>query len=285
MITLTQPNNKKILYMTRSFLIAIVLLIISLPYNVFAQNRNRPPTVGESERVARAATEGFNNLRPRITELGQEITKWEQQVETLQSNVDRLCGNLNELQCSLVLHDQMNSSDRATRERARRQHQTLTSLQRIRDLRKSELDELKRDYESTAAGLNGLSQARRRSEEQISPEVLQARIQSLDIKTDLLELTGETQNIDRVLDNISSVYDRSLLGAYVQDKITNLLTGTQPDLICQANNRCRGGRQGPSAVEVRNALFLESNRVRRSAPAAPTPRARSRNSGGTGLAD
>ena len=275
---MTTVNNKEMyfIYVTRSLLMAIVFLLL-LPYNVFAQNRM---TIAEAERTARAASTAFGELEPQVEQLRGNIGGLERSVENRQSEINQLCGNLSETQCSLELDKQMRSSNRTTRKRAREQHQNLRALQQTRNNIKSALDKVKKEYDSKSAGLRGLSRTYERSTGQLSPEVLQARLRGLDIKTDLLELTGDVQDIDTALDNIADVYDRSLLGAYFQDKITKLLTGTQPDLICRANSRCRSGGQGPSAVEVRNALFLENNRVRRSAP-APAPNS----GGGTGLAD
>ena len=138
----------------------------------------------------------------------------------MQSGINRLCGNRSEMQCSLELDRQMRSSDRATRESARRQHDQLRTLQQTRNNIKSELDKVKKQYDSASAGLNGLSRVQARSAQQLSPEVLQARLRGLDIKTDLLELTGGVQDIDTALDNIADIYDKSLLGAYFQDKVS-----------------------------------------------------------------
>ena len=145
---------------------------------------------------------------------------------------------------------------------------------------------MKRDYDSAKAGLDGLSRTYANNNQQLSPAVLQAQFASLDVKSDLLELTGDVQDVDRVLDNVAEVYDRSVLGAYLQDKITQMLTGTQPDVICAANRRCSGG-SGPSAVQVRNALFLDSNLSRTgTAPSSrETRNARRRTKGSSGLSE
>ena len=258
-MTLIQLNNNKNHRCYWSLLATFAVLLL-LPCNVFAQDGR---SLARTEQIARAAQDSFQELQPRVRGLQENVAGLERSANNVQSEINRFCGNLSEVGCALELDRQRRRGSAAERTRARRQREQLKNLQRTRDNIKSNLDRVKKDYESAQAGLDGLSRVSARSRQELSPEVLQAQFASLDVKSDLLELTGDIQDVDRVLDNVAEVYDKSVLGAYLQDKITQMLTGTQPDLICQASNRCRGSGKGPTAVQVRNALFLNNNLLRR----------------------
>lgn len=53
--------------------------------------------------------------------------------------------------------------------------------------------------------------------------------------TDFLLVKNQVGDTDRALDKMSALYDKTLLGAYVKDKVGLLLNS---QLICQARKRC-----------------------------------------------
>ena len=74
--------------------------------------------------------------------------------------------------------------------------------------------------------------------------------------TELLTLTDEADDVDDILDGIEAVYDKSLLGAYLQDKIGQLLNS---NVICRTIKRCRV--REPSRIspeDIQKELFPET---------------------------
>ena len=69
-------------------------------------------------------------------------------------------------------------------------------------------------------------------------------------------------DIDKVLDEVERLYDRTVLGAYMQDKIGQLLNS---QVICAARKRCATG--DPERIDpqkIRDELFPTSTQTRES---------------------
>ncbi len=88
-----------------------------------------------------------------------------------------------------------------------------------------------------------------------------ATIDALRLQVKVSDLDASLGNIDQVLDQVERIYDRTVLGAYMQDKIGQLLNS---QVICAARKRCAVGdpRKIPPS-QIRDELF-PSTQTRRS---------------------
>ena len=210
-----------------SFLIITVFL---LPYNVFAQNRTSNPA--QALRNVSVALTEIENINTKVEEIGKNIVSLNGDVTRYQGEIDRLCGG-SEADCRRL-------NTRAQRER-------LDRLQRRRNLAEEEIEAAERDIENQNVGLARLK-------ERSTPEYIETQLRSLDVRTKILGARGELQDVEGILDEIEDVYDQSVMGAYLQNKITKLLTAQPPNnLICRASSNCGdGSSSSPRAIDARD---------------------------------
>lgn len=78
-------------------------------------------------------------------------------------------------------------------------------------------------------------------------------LQSQSVTTDFLMLKNQLGDTDKALDKMSAFYDKTMMGAYVKDKVGLLLNS---QLICQARRRC--DVKEPAIIpnsDIENVLF------------------------------
>ena len=94
------------------------------------------------------------------------------------------------------------------------------------------------------------------------PERQALTIDALKLQARFSELDDNLEDIDQVLDSVETIYDRTVLGAYMQDKIGQLLNS---QVICTARKRCaiRDPEKIPPGV-IQRELFPTSERIRES---------------------
>ncbi len=88
-------------------------------------------------------------------------------------------------------------------------------------------------------------------------ENLQKQLKSAGLTTDFNQLQYRLDNTDDTLDEMEKIYDKAMIGSYVQDKIGQLLNS---QVICTAQKRC--GPTEPIKIEaevIRKELFPESS--------------------------
>ena len=90
--------------------------------------------------------------------------------------------------------------------------------------------------------------------------VLRQSLRATSLKADFNDLENRFENVGQTLDTLSSEFDRTLMGTYVQDKMTKLVNSKS---FCEAKRRCdTGGRRKVNPSMVRNELFPESRAQR-----------------------
>ena len=254
MTTLNPLNNNNTNYRHYwNFLVATTLLLF-LPCNVLAQT-----DLARSIQEARKATIGLERLRGDIQTINSDIEEFRANINTEQDRINRICSIFVDEETCFNSLEKLTHGDRAR-------------LRGWRNLRRQYRENLEaKERELANIQDNSIPSLERLS----SPEVIQAHVRSLDVQTNLLEATGNLQDAERALDHIANLYDKSLLGNYLQDKFTKLLTG-RPNLVCQVSRNCGGssGQSGPDAARVRRVLFNEANPIRRGS-----------GSGGTGVSE
>jgi prefoldin subunit 5 len=90
--------------------------------------------------------------------------------------------------------------------------------------------------------------------------VLQNRLRTADLRSDFMELDIKKLRVEATLDDMEKLYDKSVLGAYLQDKFGQLLNSQS---ICSAVKRC--AVSDPKKIDpekIRQELFPESKEVR-----------------------
>ncbi len=89
---------------------------------------------------------------------------------------------------------------------------------------------------------------------------LMQKIKSQGLAIDFAALGTKLKGTDEALDYIEGVYDKTLVGAYLQDKIGQLLNS---QVICAANNRCSvAGAQDILPTVIQKELFPNSRKAR-----------------------
>ncbi len=116
-------------------------------------------------------------------------------------------------------------------------------------LKRAELERLQSDLDGMEDRITGAvpPEDRRVRERQ------DATIETLRLRVKLSDLDDSLGNIDEVLDQVERIYDNTVLGAYMQDKIGQLLNS---QVICTARKRCAVGdpRKIPPS-QIRDELF------------------------------
>lgn len=85
---------------------------------------------------------------------------------------------------------------------------------------------------------------------------LRNQLKSLALNTEFYKLENQFDNIDDTLDEMELIYDKSLIGAYFQDKIGQLLNSQS---ICKSRKRCLEKKPVKIPAEyIRNELFPET---------------------------
>ncbi len=88
----------------------------------------------------------------------------------------------------------------------------------------------------------------------------EAMIEALALQAKVSELDADLGDIDKVLDEVERLYDRTVLGAYMQDKIGQLLNS---QVICAARKRCAtGDSERIDPKKIQDELFPTSTRTR-----------------------
>ncbi len=124
--------------------------------------------------------------------------------------------------------------------------------------RRSDLETLKRDIE----GLQNLTVGDVYQDGGVTNArvIQEATIETLDLRQKLSELGDDLEDIDTVLDEVERIYDRTVLGAYMQDKIGQLLNS---QVICTARKRC--ATRDPQKIDsdvIQKELFPTSTQTR-----------------------
>lgn len=124
---------------------------------------------------------------------------------------------------------------------------------------REKLDALNKQISDYPAKLQA-EQAEAEQKAQSDLESLKRRVKYLDLKDQYSELKHGSIEMNRKLDEIENYYDKTLMGAYFQDKIGQLLNS---DVMCSAVKRCRpGGKMEIPAVQIKNELFPKSEATR-----------------------
>lgn len=91
-------------------------------------------------------------------------------------------------------------------------------------------------------------------------KLLNTKLRVADLRMSLMELDFKKNGIDATLNDMERIYDKSLLGAYLQDKMGQLLNS---QVVCSVQKRCMG--TDPKMIDsqrIRNEIFPESEAVR-----------------------
>lgn len=90
--------------------------------------------------------------------------------------------------------------------------------------------------------------------------ILADRLQVSDLRRDFAELDLKSNGINDTLNKMEKIYDKSVLGAYLQDKFGQLLNSQS---ICSAVKRCAvADPKKIDAEKIRQELFPESQAIR-----------------------
>ncbi|MCB0347876.1 MAG: hypothetical protein KDD37_03530 [Bdellovibrionales bacterium] len=115
------------------------------------------------------------------------------------------------------------------------------------DQAQAQLDKVKMQIESTKQDRTNIANFER-------------KLRATQVQADFAALETEIKDFDRKLDLVESQYDKSLMGAYIQDKIGQLLNS---QAICAARKRC--ATNDPQKIDpevIRQELFPESAKTR-----------------------
>lgn len=91
-------------------------------------------------------------------------------------------------------------------------------------------------------------------------KLLNTKLRVADLRMSLMELDFKKNGIDSTLNDMERIYDKSLLGAYLQDKMGQLLNS---QVVCSVQKRCMG--TDPKMIDsqrIRSEIFPESEAVR-----------------------
>lgn len=211
-----------------------------LSHNLLAQ------TTAQSRRTRSGMQTELNRLNDdiagkerQIAEEERRMTQLRREVLVIEQDIDNRCGGF--FQGWLTSCSQMSDATyEAKKEEIERLKATIRSVRDSFENNRRTLGRLKREARDIE------------NQQEIFPEVMATEIRMLNVQTRLLELTGDVDDIDDKLDDIERVYDASLLGAYLQDKIGQLLNS---NVICQISRRCNGGDGEISASDIQKELF------------------------------
>lgn len=90
--------------------------------------------------------------------------------------------------------------------------------------------------------------------------VSQSRLRTAELRSAFLELDLKSYGVDATLNDMEKIYDKSLLGAYLQDKFGQLLNSQS---ICSAVKRCAvADAKKIDPEKIRQELFPESQATR-----------------------
>ena len=93
-----------------------------------------------------------------------------------------------------------------------------------------------------------------------SNNILSSKLRMADLRMSFMELDFKTNKVETTLDDMERIYDKSLLGAYLQDKMGQLLNS---QVICMAQKRCAvSDPKKIDAEKIRQELFPESQAIR-----------------------
>ncbi|MNK80876.1 hypothetical protein D3C87_1006090 [compost metagenome] len=91
-------------------------------------------------------------------------------------------------------------------------------------------------------------------------KVSESRLRTAELGSAFLELDLKTYGVDATLNDMEKIYDKSVLGAYLQDKFGQLLNSQS---ICSAMKRCAvSDPKKIDAEKIRQELFPESQAIR-----------------------
>lgn len=88
----------------------------------------------------------------------------------------------------------------------------------------------------------------RRALEERELNFLKQKLRRIDVESDLSKIDYDTLSAETELAELKSAYDKSLLGAYLQEKMAMLL---ESNVMCESINSCQGGTN-PKSVDKFN---------------------------------
>jgi prefoldin subunit 5 len=90
--------------------------------------------------------------------------------------------------------------------------------------------------------------------------LLQTRLRVADLRMNFMDLDLKANGIESTLNDMEKIYDKTVLGAYLQDKFGQLLNSQS---ICSAIKRCAvSDPKKIDAEKIRQELFPESQAIR-----------------------
>ena len=235
------------------------------------QRRQRTPIANEAtlatevrdvDREIRRKRRAINYTNENIRKLRQELIPIAREVQAVcgsntgwSSNVTRVSGQ------SGMFCVQTKETENGNRFYTR-VGLTEEKLNRYNEARRRQI-EIERELRIERGALRILTERLEGLENRITDEVpVDARreperqaltIETLGLQVKLSDLGDNLRDIDHVLDEVERLYDNTVLGAYMQDKIGQLLNS---QVICAARKRCAVGdpRKIPPS-QIRDELF------------------------------
>ena len=89
-------------------------------------------------------------------------------------------------------------------------------------------------------------------------EKLQSQLKAVKGQLNFDKLYRRLNNLDDTLDEVQRVYDKSIIGAYIQEKMGRLLNS---QVFCQARQRCEKAQRGKNLIDpklIREQIFPEA---------------------------
>lgn len=220
----------------------------------------------ESQTSRRSITADIDRLNSSLSDVSrrkdrsvEEIARLRREVDTISSDIHTRCATKEKLSWFW-----QEANYQCFRNDGRRgmSYQTLLSLQERKDSHQRDIDRLESTVDDYLNEMNDLRRqiGSRTDEFQNLGHLRDVQIRGLSVLVGLRDVTDDLDSIDETLNDIERVYDRGLLGIYLQDKIGQLLNSR---VMCKAYSKCLNRGDEISSREISRELFSEETSGRR----------------------
>ncbi len=166
------------------------------------------------------------------------------EIQGINADIDKLKANRSKIDADLrALRKQEREEERRIAKERAEQERKLKEEERQRS--KAERDARKEQERAEARARNEEKQKEREL------GFLRQKLKRIDVESDLSKIDYGTLTLQEELSELQSAYDKSLLGAYLQEKMKLLLSS---NVMCESINNCSGGKRSGAVSELESKL-------------------------------
>lgn len=235
--------------------------------DIEAEIANLEATKSQIQKELQALRQSRSVERRRDGKVGPFITERSANPDAL-AEIQRLNGKIADLKEERA---DLNQSLRRLRQEERAEERKIAQAQADaqRAARAEERERQRQERDAKRDAERAEREERRRQDlEARELNFLRQKLRRIDVESDLSEIDYDTLSAETELAELRSAYDRSLLGAYLQEKVALLL---ESDLMCESVNSCAANGTNPKSVKdfnkkLRDQVFPDTQQ-RESQPA------------------